>query len=120
MRIYKAGSGEFYRVDTPTDDEVAKVISTIAIRVNRYLRKRGYIKEENVLNPDQMDILERQHPILSTCIAASVQQKTGLGERAGSPVRRIGQSAFGKAEPEFKGPLCCSLFAPVIPTEVME
>jgi len=24
-------------------------------------------------------------------------------------VRRIGKSAFGKAEPEFKGPLCCSL-----------
>jgi hypothetical protein len=51
---------------------VAKIISTIAKRVNRFLRKQGYIKEENRLNPDQLDILERENPVLSSCIAASV------------------------------------------------
>jgi len=73
---------------------VAKVLSTIAKRVNRYLRKRGYLKEENSINTDHLDILERENPLLSTCITASIQKKIALGERAGNPVRRIGASAF--------------------------
>jgi hypothetical protein len=62
--IYKEGSDKFYRVDAPTDAEVAKIISTIAIRVNRYLKKQGYIKEENEVNTDQLDILERENLLL--------------------------------------------------------
>jgi hypothetical protein len=106
---YEKGGTNFFRVNAPTDAEVEKLLSNIVARVKRFLKRKGYLKEEGELNPEQMSLLENGSPIISSCVGASVQQKIGLGERAGEHVRRVGAYKHNEKPPEFKGPLCFSL-----------
>lgn len=107
--FYQKGTNEFYRVNTPTNEDIAKVLSTIGNNVNRFLQKRGYLTANQQIDHEHPELFESEHPALASCIGASVQHKIGLGERAGQRVRKIGALPYQPEDIEFKGPLCGSL-----------
>ncbi len=108
--------GEFYEthqgprywwVDPPTDGEIQALVLTLAKRVIRLLKKRGYIQDEvDFAVPDEDMTQEELLPELQ---AASVQSRIALGERKGQRVRRLGSGGFGEFgdfQAELKSPLC--------------
>ena len=91
-------------VDPPTDDEIKALTSTLAHRVIRFLKKKGYFQDDidQALPDEEMN----QEELLPELQAASVQSKIAMGSRRGQRVRRLGSLEFSDLHPELKGPLC--------------
>jgi hypothetical protein len=87
---------------------VADVVQKISHRVIRKLRRLGYL--EAVMEAavaTGYDPLRDNEPELARTMAASVQQRIALGERAGQKVRRIGSGFGSEGEgPRLTGPRC--------------
>ncbi len=80
----------FWASNPPTDFDIKELAETIFLRVRRHLKRKGYLKDEDEVSGEGEDPLSRQSPLLAACVAASVQNKTALGERAGQYVRKLG------------------------------
>jgi hypothetical protein len=95
---------KFWWVDAPTDAEIQAMVSTLAIRVIRCLKRNGYFRDDvdGALPDEEMS----QEELFSGLQAASVRSKIALGERQGQRVRRLGSVGPGDFHPELKGPLC--------------
>jgi hypothetical protein len=95
----------------PTDANITTVLQKISRRVIRHLRKLGYLESgtEDVV-PTGYDPASDEDPELARTMAASVQQRSAFGERAGQLVRRIG-SGFGDEgeSPILTGTRCASV-----------
>jgi hypothetical protein len=91
-------------IDPPTDAEIQAMVVTLATRVVRFLKKRGYFQDDadSAVPEDEMT----QEELLPELQAASVQSRIALGERKGQRVRRLGSLQFADFQPELKGPLC--------------
>ena len=95
---------KFWWIDPPTDAEIQVMVSTLAIRVIRCLKRNGYFQDdvEGALPEEEMS----QEELFSGLQAASVQSKIALGERQGQRVRRLGSMGPSDFHSELKGPLC--------------
>ena len=83
------GGVRFHPLPAPTDEEVARVLATVATRVRRLLRRRGLEAEEGRDLPP--DPLAEQSVALAAVASASVQGRVALGARAGRRVLRLGR-----------------------------
>ncbi len=90
-----------------TDEEVARVVTTVRTRVMRLLVKRGLLADGDEHEPDVTDPLQDDEPLLAACYQASVEGRVATGERAGAGVRRLGRSDRDQARKVVqKGKLC--------------
>jgi len=55
-----------------------------------YIFHHIYLKEDDEVGSDGSDPLTKQSSLLAACVAASVQNKSALGDRAGKYVRKLG------------------------------
>ena len=95
---------KYWWVDPPTDEEIKTLTATLAYRVIRFLKKKGYFQDDiDQALPDEEITQEELLPELQ---AASVQSKIAMGSRRGQRVRRLGSLEFNDLYPELKGPLC--------------
>jgi hypothetical protein len=102
---YKTHQGpRLWWIDPPTDAEIEVLVVTLATRVIRFLKKRGYFQDEaeSAVPEEEMS----QEELLPELQAASVKSRIALGERKGQRVRRLGALELGDFQPELKGPLC--------------
>jgi hypothetical protein len=92
----------FHKAESLKNEEVEYFIKRISQRIIRYLRKKGYLRDESVP--------EFEEDAMNTCIASSVGQTIAFGERSGKPVRKIG-SGFGYEDemPVPKGNRCSAI-----------
>ena len=96
----------FYAVPPPTDEEVKRLVRSLAKRVVQMLKKQGYFCEDEEAGAfSEQD----QGNFLSEIQAASVQSKVALGERKHQRVRGLGAVLSGDAMPELKGRLCAQV-----------
>ena len=84
----------FHRSPPPTTEEVGELVSEVAGRAERWLKRRGVTSDIEVDEDDAQQVL----------MAASVQGRQALGPRAGAPVRTV-QVFGGRA---FKLPPRCA------------
>jgi len=101
----------FVTGEAPTDADIATVVQTISHRVMRKLRQLGYLEVGlDAAVATGYDPLGDDAPELTRIMAASVQQCSAFGERAGQKVRRIG-SGFGAEgeQPTRSGVRCASV-----------
>jgi hypothetical protein len=79
----------FHRIFPPQKQEMAELVTLIHKRLTRFFIKKGYLEEDHTLSGQANDPLAEQNPLLAQCIAASVQNKIALGDRAGQRVRKF-------------------------------
>jgi hypothetical protein len=82
------GKGEpvFWHVPPPTDMEVARVAERIHRRVARLTEKRGLGSQAD---PDEVEGLRRDDPLLVELYSASVSGRVATGPRAGMRIARV-------------------------------
>ena len=98
---------QFHWIDHLSDEEVAALVKTIAIRIVRYLKRQGHFRDDSEYLAQNSVPEDEIFPELQ---AASVQSKIALGERKGQYVRRLGRLELligGKAETT--APLCAEI-----------
>ncbi len=98
---------KFWRSGPPTDDEIQVLVLTIARRVIRFLKKKGYF--QNDVDSAVPDEDMAQESLLPELQAASIQSRIVLGERKGGYVRRLGVVDFDRVKPERTGHLCAQV-----------
>lgn len=94
----------FWRTGPPTDEDIQTLVATIARRVIRMLRQRGYFAQDVAWAAPETDT--HSQTLLPDLQAASVQGRIALGERRGWSVRRAGSGAENRRVPRLTGPLC--------------
>lgn len=98
---------KFWRSGPPSDDEIQVLVVTIAKRVIRFLKKKGYFQDDVDSAVPEKEML--QETLLPELQAASIQSRIALGERKGHNVRRLGAIDFTHLHPERKGRLCAQV-----------
>jgi hypothetical protein len=73
---------------SPTDEEIQALVLTIAKRVIRFFRKKGYFQDDVDSAVPEKDLA--QETLMPEIQAASIQSRIALGERKGGYVRRLG------------------------------
>jgi hypothetical protein len=105
------GALQFRNLAAITNDEVAALLTQIASRIMRHLKKTGYLNEEGELveNPTNENdgALFSDSESMKQATSASVRGMIAFGPNAGKYVTKIG-SGFGYAEevPVAKGQRC--------------
>jgi len=97
------GRAEFCEHDEVSDGDVAGLVSAIRARVLRYLRRVGNSSTAAEEAVDVSDDGELQMDL----VAAAVQGRAALGERAGERDQRVGRGT--RNEPFVKGSLCADV-----------
>jgi hypothetical protein len=102
------GMGEpiFRRVSPPADKEVAHVAERIHRRVARLMEKRGLGPQAD---PDQVDGLRQDEPLLAELYSASVSGRVATGPRAGMHITRMGDEVAPEDGALPSGPCCASV-----------
>jgi len=90
----------YWWIDPPTDAEIKDIAATLAKRVIRFLKKKGYFTPA-ACSQDEVDVAVpdeeiSQEELLPEFQAASVQSKIATGERKGQRVRRLGVPEYGE------------------------
>jgi len=78
----------FHPAPPPTDEEIGVVLATIATRVRRLLRRRGFDADTDIAPADPVT---EESPALAGISSASIQGRIALGRRAGARVWRVGE-----------------------------
>ena len=100
--LYETHQGpRLWWIEPPTDAEIAGMVVTLATRVIRFLKKKGYFQDEvdSAVPDEEM----AQGELLPELQAASVQSRIAMGERKGQRVRRMGAAEFTEFQVELKG-----------------
>lgn len=91
---------KFVPIESPSDQDIAALVSEIAMKTIRLLQKRGYLKtrddhhnDDDDSNPRE-DLFFQASPPQASAVKASTLHLIALGERAGQKVRYIGKG-FG-------------------------
>jgi hypothetical protein len=85
---YDAGDGTpFLALPPPDDEEVARVTRSVARGIARLLERRGLGPDAD---PDEVDPISRDEPLLAALYSASVRGRVATGPRAGQAVLRFG------------------------------
>lgn len=79
----------FHRIFPPQEQEMAELVKLIHKRLTRFFIQKGYLEADHTLSDGASDPLSDQNPLLAQCIAASVQNRIALGDRAGQRVRKF-------------------------------
>ena len=79
----------FHRIVPPQKQEMAELVGLIHKRLTAFFIKKGYLEEDHRLSSGAADPLSEQNPLLAQCIAASVQNRIALGDRAGQRIRKF-------------------------------
>ena len=95
--VFNARNNAFHPAPELTDDDVKRIVKAVASRVLRLLERRG------ALDPESLDPLCDDSPVLAGISAASVRGLVATGDRAGRVVRRV---LTDPSEPVRTGPLC--------------
>ena len=95
----------FLPFPTPTDMDVAHVVTAVKRRVLRALNRAGYDVDDTSSDLDPFSLDE---PVLAACYGASVQAKIAFGPRRGQTVERIG-GMFGLPFVEIRCQRCAHL-----------
>ncbi len=100
----------FTQLPPPNDEEVLKLIKTLATRILRCLTRRGYFEASPDSGDLESDSFAEAESVLASCMAASIKYRIALGERAGQRVRRLGtmEECFYE-EAKLEGSRCASL-----------
>lgn len=77
----------FHPASPPSDEEVARLLATILLRVRRLLQRRGLDRDDDLIPPDP---LAEESLARAAITSASVQGRIALGRRAGTRVWRLG------------------------------
>jgi len=96
-----------WRSGPPSDEEIQALVFTIAKRVIRFLKKKGYFKDDVAWAVPEQDLA--QESLLPELQAASIQSRIAMGERKGRYVRRLGTVDFDRLKPERMGHLCAQV-----------
>jgi hypothetical protein len=89
--VFTGAAGEalrFQPAPPPTDEEIGVVLATIATRVRRLLRRRGFDGDADITPADPVTDVS---PGLAGISGASIQGRVALGRRAGARVWRVGE-----------------------------
>jgi len=78
----------FRELDAPTDEELARLLTTLRRRILRLLEKGGKLDESGLSRTE----LEESHPLLAHIAAASIRGRNAFGSRPGSAVERLGDA----------------------------
>jgi len=97
---------KFWWVDPPSDAEIKDLVAMLAMRVVRFLKKRGYFADDTDGAVPEAEGESLQDELLPELQAASVQSRIAMGERRGQRVRRLGALEYADFKPELTGPLC--------------
>ncbi len=84
------GTMRFDPAPPPTDREVALLLAAIRTRILRLLRRRGVLAAEDT-GDLEADPLAVDTPVLAQLSAAAVRGRSAFGDRAGTPVLRVGR-----------------------------
>jgi len=79
---------KFWRNGSPSDEDIQALVFTIAKRVIRFFRKKGYFQDDMDTAVPEKDLA--QETLMPEIQAASIQSRIALGERKGGHVRRLG------------------------------
>ncbi|PIR21864.1 MAG: IS91 family transposase [Deltaproteobacteria bacterium CG11_big_fil_rev_8_21_14_0_20_45_16] len=79
----------FHRIFPPQKHDMAELVKLIHKRLTGFFIKEGYLEEDHSLSDGASDPLSEQNPLLAQCIAASVQNRIALGDRAGQKIRKF-------------------------------
>ena len=85
------GTMRFDPAPPPTDREVARLLAAIRTRILRLLRRRGVLAAEDAADVEA-DPLAVDAPVLAQISAAAVRGRAAFGDRAGTPVLRVGNA----------------------------
>jgi hypothetical protein len=101
----------FLKVEPPTATDIADAVQKISRRVIRKLRQLGSLEAGiDAAGATRSDPLVDDAPELARTMAASVQQRSAFGERAGQQVRCMGSGFGSESEaPTRTGPRCASV-----------
>jgi len=104
------GKPRFHATPPPTDEEIQALVVTIAKRVIRALKRRGYLQdlEEGHTHVEYDEGDNAQEELFSHVQGASVGSRIALGERKGQRVRRLGgvPGTGGSGTATLSGPRC--------------
>ncbi|NBX04415.1 MAG: IS91 family transposase [Alphaproteobacteria bacterium] len=86
---------KFVALKSPTDQDIAGLVSEIATKTIRLLQKREYLKhDDDYSGGTDKDLFFEASPSQAAAVKASTLHLIALGERAGQKVRYIGKG-FG-------------------------
>ena len=85
------GTTRFDPAPPPTDREVARLLAAIRTRILRLLRRRGVLAADETTDLET-DPLAADAPVLAQLSAAAVRGRSAFGDRAGTPVLRVGRA----------------------------
>ena len=83
-------SPTFVGVKAPSGEEIRALVANLGDRIIRHLQRKGYLKEDETASGEAADPLQEVSPLFASCVAASIQLKAALGDRAGERVRKLG------------------------------
>jgi hypothetical protein len=101
----RKGNPVFRRVGPPTDAEVARVAVRVHRRVMRLMEQRGLGPQAE---PEEVDALRRDEPLLAELYGASISGRVATGPRAGKRIIRVGDGLDSK-KVKMKPGHCCAL-----------
>ncbi len=105
--IYDARDGmRFHPLSPPYDDEVERVTRSIARGIARLLERRGLALDAD---PEEVDPLARDAPLLAALYSASVRGRIATGPRAGQAVLRFGDRIDVEQFPASGGQRCANI-----------
>jgi hypothetical protein len=103
---YQTRTGpKFWRSGPPSDEDIQALVLTIAKRVIRFFRKKGYFQDEVDSAVPEKDLM--QETLMPEILAASIQSRIAMGERKGGYVRRLG--VIDRLQVERSGRLCAQV-----------
>jgi len=85
------GTMRFAPAPPPTDRDVARLFVAIRTRLLRLLRQRGVLTADDATDLEA-DPLAVDTPVLAQISAAAVRGRSAFGDRAGTPVLRVGHA----------------------------
>ncbi len=102
--VYDPRRGMRFRpLPPPDDDEITRIAASVARGIARLLERRGLTPESD---PDEIDPVAREHPLLAALYAASVSGRIATGRRAGQRVMRFGDHFDVENTAPVKGRRC--------------
>jgi len=107
--VYAADDGghpRFHALDAPDDADVVAVAHRIARRTAQLLERRGLGPDAD---PEEVDALAREEPLLASLVGASVAGRIATGPNAGQPVRLAGNLIEDRYRETLTGPRCANV-----------
>jgi len=98
---------KFWRSGPPSDQDIQTLAVTIAKRIIRFLKKKGYFQDDIDAAVPEKDLT--QETLFPELQAASIQSRIALGERKGQYVRRWDGIDPTQFKSRRTGPLCAQV-----------